>query len=476
MRGARTNSEKKRATTGRGRRRPDNAGSRRSHLTFVGGAPRLAAASGTAASAGEDGSRRRRVRSLMAGGAVFTLAVISLTVWSLHKATTISAFERRLECAQAVWGSVEEGLEVDGIVVRDEKVFVSPIAGKVRLVVREGERVRTGAVVAEVARDEARQRLEPPLVSARDELAKFDAYARARLEELKRQLASHKLEVENEKWALDRARVSRDVQEEKRHKEALARANTEVAAATGRLEEEEKALQARGLALAAKVRACEAAYKQAVHALRAEAPGVVSFELDGLEHVLTPVSARDLAPDRVRSLSESPVRVSDGAEVAEGEPVFRLVDNYRLLMLVLLSGEDAAAITSSRVRVKFASPQAGGGLLPVRVVSQGDPAPSGERVVFLEVSGFPQELCRVRRTHAKLVTRVAYGLTIPRRAVVKDGEECFVYAPVNLGVMKRPVEIVAGDQDTVIVRGLKEGQRVLTNPTIVQEARITVWR
>ena len=475
MRGAGTNDGRQGMTTRRGRRKSGKSGLRRSHLRVVSGAVREAETRPSAPSAGEDPGRRRRVRSLMLGGAVFTLGVISLAVWSLHRATTISAVERRFECAQAVWGSVEEGLEVDGIVVRDERVFVSPIAGKVRLVVGEGERVRAGAVVAEVTRDEARQRLEPPLVSAREELAKFDAYARTRLDELKRQVASCKLEVENEKQALDRARASRDASAEEKHKAGLARARAGLAAATRRLDEEEKALEARGRALAAKVQDCETAYRQAVYELRAEIPGVVSFELDGLEHALTPVSAQDVGPDRVRSLVTSPVRVRDGAEVAEGEPVFRLIDNYRLLVLVVVSGEDAAALASSRARVKFTS-VAGGGPFPARVVSQGHPAPSGERAVLLEVSGFPQELCHVRRARVKLVTRTASGLTIPRRAVVQSGEGYIVYVPVNLGVVRKPVEIVAGDEDTVIVRGLKEGQRVLTNPSIVHEAHVTVWR
>ncbi len=476
MRGAGTNDGKQGMTTRRGRRKSGKSRLRRSHLRVVSGAVREAETRPSAPSAGEDPGRRRRVRSLMLGGAVFTLAVISLAVWSLHRATTISAFERRFECAQAVWGSVEEGPEVDGIVVRDERVFVSPIAGKVRLMVGEGERVRAGAVVAEVARDEARQQLEPPLVSAKEELAKFDAYARTRLDELKRQVASCKLEVENERRALDRARASRDASAEEKHKAGLARAEAGLAAATRRLDEEEKALEARGRALAAKVQDCEAAYRQAVCELRAEIPGVVSFELDGLEHALTPVSAQDVGPDRVRSLVASRVRVRDGVEVAEGEPVFRLIDNYRLLVLVVLSGEDAAALASSRARVKFTSVAGGGGPFPARVVSQGNPAPSGERAVLLEVSGFPQELCHVRRARVKLVTRTGSGLTIPRRAVVQSGEGYIVYVPVNLGVVRKPVEIVAGDEDTVIVRGLKEGQRVLTNPSIVHEARITVWR
>lgn len=403
------------------------------------------------------------------------LAVISLAVWSLRKATTISAFERRLECARAAWGSVQEGFDTEAVVVRDETVFVAPIGGKVSLLVAEGERVKAGTVVAEISREETRQQLEPPLTEAKEELTRFDAYARARLAEVKNEVDSCKLEVENEKRALDRARASHDASAEENHKAALARANTALAAASRRLDEEEKALKARGQALAAKVQERERAYRQAVCELRAKVPGVVSFELDGLENLLTPSSAQAVAPDRVRSLVTSPVSVCDGSEVAEGEPVFRLINNYRLLVLAVLSSEDASVLASSRVRVAFGS-TSDNNLFPARVVSQGDPTPSGDRTVLVEVSGFPQELCAARRVRVKLVTRTCSGLTIPRRAVVQSGEDYLVYVPVNLGVVRKPVEIVGGDQDTVVVRGLKEGERVLTNPSVVHEARITVWR
>lgn len=479
MRRARARDEERGTARGRGGRRPATRGVPRSHLRVVGdfddADPEACKVPSKRSSPGGDRARGRRLRSFVIGGAVLVLAVTSLTVWSLRRATAISAFESRLECAQAAWGSVQEGFDTEAVVVRDETVIVAPIEGKVRLLVAEGERVKAGTVVAEICREEARQQLEPPLAEAKEELAKFDAYARARLTELKNQVDSCRLDVENERRALDRARASRDASGEEKHKAALGRANTALAAASRRLAEEEKALKVRGQALAAKVQERERSYRQAVCELRAKEPGVVSFEFDGMENSLTPSSAKDLTPDRVRSLVTSPVSVSDGSEVAEGEPVFRLINNYRLLVLAVLSNEDDQVLASSRVRVAFGS-ASDMGLFPARVVSRGDPAPSGDRTVLVEVSGFPQELCAARRIRVRFVTRTCSGLTIPRRAIVRSGEGYLVYVPVNLGVVRKPVEIVGGDQDTVVVRGLKEGERVLTNPSVVHEARITVWR
>ncbi len=480
MRGAGSDDRQRgRASGGRRRRAVAGPGLRDSHLRVVkdnavAAGAGVGAEAWAGARAGVDPERRRRARSFVAGAAVFTLAAISLAVWSLQRGTTISAVERRFECAQATWGSVEQGLEVDGVVVRDERVYLCPIAGKIKLMVPEGERLRAGTVVAEVARDEARQQVEPSLVSAKEELARFDAHARARLAELEREVASCKLEVENEKRALDRARVSRDAAAEEKHRSALTRAKAEFAAAEGRLAKEQKALEAEGRALASKVAEHEAEYRLAVCEMQAERPGVVSFQVDGLEQLLTPSGARDLPPDRVRSLVASPVLLRDGAEVAQGQRIFRLIDNFRLFVLVVLSGDDAGALKSwSRGRVRF--PAVPGGPFSACVAFQDRPGPSGERAVLLEISGFPEELYYVRHTRVKLITKTASGLAIPRRAVIRGNGGDIVYVPVNLGVARKPVKVVAGDRDTVIVQGLKEGQRVLTNPAIVHEAHVTIW-
>lgn len=474
MRGARTGPDQENAVNRRRRRKARETVPGRTRLEVLrGGAPEPGESEAPGV-AGERPRGRHHARSFVLGVAVLMLAAISLAVWSLHRGTVISAVERRFECAQATWGMVEEGVEFDGIIVRDERVYASPIAGKVGLLVREGDRVRAGTVVAEVAKDEARREVEPPLASAREELARLDAYARSRLEELNKQVASCRLEVENEKRALDRARASRDATAEGKHQAALARAKAELAAATECLERETKSLEAKGRALATKVKEREAAYRYAVCQLRAEAPGLVSFETDGLEHVLTPSAVQDITPEGIRSLAASPVRVGDGTEVAQGEPVFRLVDNFRLLVLAVLSDEDVAALASTGGRARF--PSTSDGSFAARLVSAGKPSASGGRVVVLEVSGFPRELCSVRRARVKLVTRTTSGLTIPRRALVRSHDEDGVYVPVNLGVVVKRVEVVAGDKDTVVVRGLKEGQRVLTNPSIVHEARVTIWR
>ncbi|MEW6229849.1 MAG: HlyD family efflux transporter periplasmic adaptor subunit, partial [Bacillota bacterium] len=213
-----------------------------------------------------------------------------------------------------------------------------------------------------------------------------------------------------------------------------------------------------------------------VFQLRAESPGVVSFELDGLEHVLSPRTCKDLGPDEARSLLPSPGRIQAGAAVDAGKPIFRLIDNYRLFVLVFPRADQAAELDSSRgLRARFASVP-GGPSLTSKVFYTHEAAPDGKRAVLLEISGFPEDLYYGRCVRLNIIGRTVSGLLIPKRSVVHAGEGDIVYVPVNLGVVRRSVSVKAADAEWAVVEGLREGQRVVTNPSMVHEARVTIWR
>ncbi len=413
----------------------------------------------------------------MVGVAVFVLAVVGLAVRSLHRGMGTWAMESRVDWARAVWGAVEQAIEIEGILVRDEKVLVAPISGIVRPLVSEGEKVSAGSVLAEVAEDDARQRAEPPLRQAEDELARFDAYARSRLEGFESEVAARKLDVENEKRALAMAGSSPDGDGSAGDRaSALARARRAYEEASARLEAERAELERRRRSLADKVRQCEEGYRRFVSQMRAESPGVVSFELDGLEQVLSPDGCKDIEPGEAMALVPSPGRVAAGEHVDAGQPVFRLVDNYRLFVLALLPRDASERLGSSRsLRLRFQSVP-GGPFAASRVFHDASIAPDSARAMLLEVSGFPTELCYGRRVRVSVIERTVSGLVVPRRSIVSSDEGDFVYVPVNLGVARKPVRIRAACADRAVVEGLREGERVAENPGTVREARVTIWR
>lgn len=81
---------------------------------------------------------------------VFSLAVTALVSWSLHQNSVISESERKLICVPAKRGEIEQGIDLQGIIIRDETVYISPVCGTLKLIAKDKDRARTDTVVAQV--------------------------------------------------------------------------------------------------------------------------------------------------------------------------------------------------------------------------------------------------------------------------------------------------------------------------------------
>lgn len=80
------------------------------------------------------------------------LAVIALYVlWQGINYTRDFIMARLLKVEEARLGVIEDVLPVDGTLIRNEKVLPAPKTGRLKIIIPEGERVRVGAVVAQVA-------------------------------------------------------------------------------------------------------------------------------------------------------------------------------------------------------------------------------------------------------------------------------------------------------------------------------------
>lgn len=215
--------------------------------------------------------------------------------------------------------------------------------------------------------------------------------------------------------------------------------------------------------------------------LVAERPGVVSFALDGLERTLTPSSWVDFDAKKVSKLVSEPVSQRSGMEVDIGQPLFRVVDNYRIYVLLFPEPGIMPSVSESltegrRCSLRFDS--VAGSRYSAKIASRVNATEDDSRpdALLLELTDFPGELYYLRHVQAKLITKTQRGLIIPKQALVKSENGYLVYIPANLGVDSKLVEVVASDESQVMCEGLREGQRVVVNPYLIHEAGITVWK
>lgn len=339
--------------------------------------------------------------------------------------------------------------------VEAEKVFEihSPLAGPAqRILVREGDMIKTGQPILTLADSELRSELD----SAKAELAAAEVDLRnvergPPLEESNQarvEVARHRMEVENARktvetneWLLQRNAIARFEVEESRR--ALARAQQALDGAVSREENLKKRFdqtdqlraRTRVTAAQARIRYLDNRIAQAV--IRAPASGILyQFDLKDGSYLnvgdLIGIMA-DLKRLRVRAFVDEPElgRVKAGAEV--------------VVRWDALSGESWQGTVSH---------------IPSQVVARGNRSVAE---VLCAISSPQQNLIPNVNVDVEITTsNGTRAPALPRNALVTDGKDHFVWIIQNGRAVKRTVETGRSSASVIQVNsGVKEGDQVI---------------
>ncbi|MEW6726749.1 HlyD family efflux transporter periplasmic adaptor subunit [Desulforudis sp. 1088] len=191
--------------------------------------------------------------------------------------------------------------------------------------------------------------------------------------------------------------------------------------------------------------------------------GVVYFNLDGLEEMLSPDR-----PDALRTIpGVKPLRRSAGDVLCKGDPVARVVDN--LDPVVLRVTPESAAVTPERYEP---------GAMWILCVDRQDyrgrvvaSLPGEEATLFLRLERYPDCCLRERFLTCQAVVGELDGLLVPRSAIICRGEQEGIFVVYKGSSQWVPVEILGQLNDKVSIKGagLSEGINYVVNPRWVKE-------
>lgn len=359
--------------------------------------------------------------------------------------------EPRIVAAEA--GFIEDLITATGTLVRTEDVAVSPVGGILRRLSGEGESVRFDAPVVEV-RDPAAEPSADQQAEQQKRLEEFDRLNGRRMAELKERLENVTSEIKQISDAIkDAIRKSQPekANELKSRADRLAVQEKELRQEIDRLEGLRQALlQGRDPNNILEGRV-----------LKAPSAGILSFRVDGWEELLKPENLNNITPQFLSQLPERLLPLEDGANVAAGAPVFKVIDSLKVYLAVPVSAQDAQRIQEARrVKVRLANNKKGEAVFWWKQTN-----PGGEQAtVILSSDTFPIEFHRMRRADFEIVLRRYEGVVIPREALVEQDGRKGVYLSGN----KRkfwPVNVKGGTASQVVVDGLNPGALIIGNPT-----------
>jgi len=370
-----------------------------------------------------------------------------------------------LETEAAAPGTVERVTTARFILVREEVPVKAPTGGLIHLRVADGERVRVGTVLAEIAVPGEEQARRAEYEAAQADLSAFRERELPLLDQARAGLLALTARLQDAATSLARAIAASD-------REGIAASTSEIEAIWSDRERtvaEKARLEGRWEELRVAADSAAEALKGAVTTVKAPCPGIVSLCPDGLEARLRPEAVAGLTLSEFFRLETGGAEsTGDLVSVRAGETIMKVVDGGRTWLLTAVTpGAADDILLQGWCRLRAADRE-----LRARLVRAAAPeTPGGDRLVCLELDGCPPGWETRRTIEASLVTAVWEGVVVPRRALAGDEDGDWVYVSGPAGVYPRRVVVTGSGDDGAVVEGVEPGEMVVTNPWLCRLIR-----
>ena len=343
---------------------------------------------------------------------------------------------------------VEEGTDLSGYVVREERVLADDAGGLLRLQRSEGERVSAGGTVALVYADQTsldRQQEIDELTGRIDQLQfaqeasvgsevllKLDAQIMRSLLAYRSELAAGRLDnAEEHETELRSLVLKRDY------------TNSDSENLSGQIAE-----------LQGRLKELKAQAASSVRRVTAPVSGLYSAVVDGYETLLTPDALADMTPSQLNAVKADETVASQTGKLILGDCWY---------YAVTMSADQAKALRDAggSMTLRFAKGVEQDQTVTLYAVG---PEEQGRVVVTFRGEYNLAQLTLLRRQSAQLIRRTVAGIRVPNEAlraantkVDQEGnrttaEGLGVYCVVGMEARFKPVEVVYSGDGFVLVR------------------------
>ncbi len=369
-------------------------------------------------------------------------------------------------------GTVEKKCTGTGFLFTEELCLSAPADGIFQPLAAEGERVPAGMVVAQLVAVPDLEQRAAALEEATEQLAQLQQEGEVKEATLEESLIAKTEQlcekVQELKGTLREGEVleSRTLTGEMR---AILQERQDILAQLAR----QRSLSRESReALLQRQQDLEVLLAEMVYPLKTPVAGVVSYCLPEDEGRFSPPKITEFGVSELATLKEweIPVYTTEaGAEVKAGTPLMRIVDNFTLHLVTLMSREEAQALAGKK-RVTVSFPEIGQGEVNCQVLESSCEDDLG--FLKLKVLDYRPELLAQRKLVVEITQARYEGLVIPRTALLAGkGQGVGVYLNREGGIAFQPVEEVGGNEEMVVVRGISLYDEVITNPARVREGQ-----
>lgn len=191
--------------------------------------------------------------------------------------------------------------------------------------------------------------------------------------------------------------------------------------------------------------------------------GLVSYEVDGFEQMLTRENYSQLDLAKL-SIDNSSKKIASKSVVDKGEPVGKIINNLQPVNLfVFFAEEKVGQALEQGQKVKLKIGDSSVDMVTAKVIHvEGN----GDRgTALLELQEFQEELYYLRKIQVELILEHYRGLIVNERAIIYQHDEPgLMIVDKNNSYKWQPVSVKGQINSDMVISGLNSGTSYIVNP------------
>ncbi len=387
----------------------------------------------------EENRINRRIRFGSAVILLFLLLYIpSFVFWIYGKNISIDILRM---------GEIEESVTVDALIVRNETVVNSPVDGIIIKNIEEGEKIRGGSTIATVLNKSSEKLLDDlkaldlRIIEAQREKAKNDVFF---LEDIK----DIDEKIEDRLMSVIAQADSNNISEVKNIKKDVDELIQKKATITGDLSISDAHINS----LKAEKKLLQEGINQNKSSIVSDAPGIISYAVDGCESFLNQDAISSLTPKDINNIKpQNTVRKMDDLDVECNKPVVKVIsgiDYYIVFAIDKKETEEFKVEDSLSLRINDINK-----IIDGTVVHKSDEI-DGKFVIAVKTDKAMSDTATLRNINVDLIKNCYSGLVVPVKSLI-DIDMTAMTAKIGLVRAQRvefiPVKIVGRNSEFAII-------------------------
>lgn len=339
-------------------------------------------------------------------------------------------------------GSLEDIIQVEACVVRDEKIIKSPVDGKCIFDISEGEKVAANYRIATILKDSAVQlmsklyELDLDIIKKQKEKGDIQEIFSEDVVKLDNEISKKVVrlaEINNQKNFSEMAAVKAQIDD-------LVQKKAQIIGSKSVPDTYIQTLIKQRDTLAEQI-------KTGTNDIISDEPGIVSYITDGYEQKLTPTGIKNLVPGFIEEIKKDSAKKNwDNTDVTAGSTIAKLIRDIDYYFVITLDKNYISNIElNSEIRIRVN--EIGKDIIgKIDYISKES---NGSHIVSIRVNKSQYETLDLRVINIELITNYYQGLKIPLKSLKS----------FNLAEMKAEIVLVKAGYASirpVLIKGMNE--------------------